>query len=395
MYAAVLIILLLIIILTDVFFFFHLKRKEYKPIYLYLHIVPGIIFIIIFLYLKFGVEYSQNFRIIVWVMWLYFFFLTIYITKLIHISFYFFNYLFRKISYHKDIYFNAIRLFFTAFVLSIMIISVYITPRQFEVTHIKVEVPLLPPAFNGYKIVQISDIHLGSWNRNYSKIQKIIGLVNEQKPDIIVFTGDMVNNFATEMKGWKPYFWELSAKDGNYAILGNHDYGDYAKWNSKEQEKENRDLIKQNIREFNFRLLLNENIMLHKGKDSLLLLGVENWGKTKKHRYSNLDKALKNTDSNTMKILLSHDPNHFDKEVAGKNDIVLTLSGHTHAGQMGIKINNKLYSPVSLIFKYWAGLYKVGKQHIYVNRGIGYIGLPMYIGVRPEITVLELIKKND
>lgn len=271
-----------------------------------------------------------------------------------------------------------------------MTISTLITPRNFDLTHVIVPIEGLPTAFDGYKIAQLSDIHLGSWNKKYWKINKVVKLVNEQEPNIIVFTGDMVNNFAGETIGWKNYFIQFKAKDGKYAVLGNHDYGDYIEWKSDSLRIANNLGIKQAIRDFGFRLLLNEHISLKKGNDSIVLVGVENWGKSELARYSDLTKALKGTKPETMKILLTHDPNHFEKEVIGKNDIALTLSGHTHAGQMGLKIREKLYSPASLIFKFWSGLYKVQSQYIYVTRGIGYIGIPMFIGVRPEITIIEL-----
>jgi len=153
---------------------------------------------------------------------------------------------------------------------------------------------------------------------------------------------------------------------------------------------DNRLKIKQAIRNFGFRLLLNEHVYLKKGSDSILLAGVEDWNKNKAANYCDINKALAGSSSETPKILLSHDPTEFDLEIAGKKDIALTLSGHTHAGQMGFRIGDKLYSPSSFIFKYYAGLYKVNEQFIYVNRGIGFIGLPMFIGVRPEITVITL-----
>lgn len=393
MYTAVLILLLFMIVLSDVFFYFHLKKKESKPIFLFLHIIPAFIFAGIFLYIKFGLDNSHNFRIIAWVMWVYFFFLMIYISKLIHIIFYFLNYLFKKFTHHDEIYINIIRIVLTVFVISVMLISAYITPSNFDVNHVQVEISGLPPAFNHYKIVQLSDIHLGSWNKKHKKLKKVIRLVNDQDPDIIVFTGDMVNNFATETEGWQTLFQELKSKNGKYAILGNHDYGDYTEWKSEKERMQNRYLIIQSIKDFGFQLLLNEHVVLQQENDSLILVGVENWGKSEKFRYSNLKMALKGTNPENKKILLAHDPNQFEAEIIGKNDIVLTLSGHTHAGQLGIRINNKLYSPASLVFKYWSGLYKVGTQQIYVNRGIGYIGLPMFIGVKPEITVIELIKK--
>lgn len=293
----------------------------------------------------------------------------------------------------ENIYFNIIRIALTVFVVVTMLISAYITPRNFEVTHVKVPIKDLPASFEGYKIVQISDIHLGSWNKKYKKIKQVVKLVNEQKADIVVFTGDMVNNFSGEAETWTPYFREMQAQDGKYAVLGNHDYGDYIEWKSEFERKENFDKIKQHIRDFGFRLLLNESVYLKKDTDSILLVGVENWGKAEKYRYSDLRKALRAENSNVPKILLSHDPTHWEAEVLGKQDIALTLAGHTHAAQLGLKIGDRLFSPASLAFKYWYGLYSANNQYLYVNRGVGYIGLPMHIGVRPEITVIELVSQ--
>lgn len=393
MYTYVLITLLLMIAIPDIYFYLKLKDRNARPIYIILHLIPALFFTSLFLYIKFGLESSRNFRIVAEIMWLYFFFLLIYIPKLIHIFFYFLNFIYKKIFKHDNIYFTVSRIALSVLAVVIMFISAYITPRKFDVIKIQVYIPNLPEAFRGYKIVQISDIHLGSWNKKFNKLKTVIKLVNEQNPDIIVFSGDIVNNFANETQGWQPYFLELKAKSGKYAVLGNHDYGDYTEWKSNKERMENRRLIKQAIRDFGFQLLLNENVYLKKGADSILLVGVENWGNTMQSRYSNLNKALSGSIPNTPKILISHDPSQFDPEIVGKKDIVLTLSGHTHAAQLGIKIGGRLFSPAALVFKYWAGLYKVNNQYLYVNRGIGYIGLPMHIGVRPEITVIELNRR--
>jgi len=393
MYTDVLIALLVMIAVPDIYFYLKLKDRNVKPIYIILHLTPALFFTILFLYMKFGLESLQNFRIVAGIMWLYFFFMLIYIPKVIHIIFYFLDFIYIKIFKHDNVYFDITRVILSIISVIVLLVGAYITPRNFEVVNIPVTVPNLPPAFNGYKMVLISDIHLGSWNKKFDKLKPVIKLVNEQNPDIIIFSGDMVNNFASEAQGWKPYFLELKAKSGKYAVLGNHDYGDYTDWKTYNDRLENRLQIKQSIRDFGFRLLLNENVYLKKGRDSLLLVGVENWGKNIRFRYNNLDKALKGSIPNTPKILIAHDPTQFDAEIADKKDIVLTLSGHTHAAQLGIKIGKHLFSPASLVFKYWAGLYKVNNQYIYVNRGIGYIGLPMHIGVRPEITVIVLNRK--
>lgn len=393
MYTELLVFLLVMIAIPDTYFYLKLKDRNVRPIYILLHLIPPVFFTTIFLYVKFGMDNSQNFRVIVWIMWMYFVFLLIYIPKLIHILFFFLHAVYVKLFKRESIYFTVVRIVLSITVVIFMLISAYITPRNFDVTHVQVTIPDLPPAFDGYKIVQISDIHLGSWNYKFNKLQPVIKLINNQHADIIVFTGDMVNNLAGEADGWRPYFLQMKALGGKYAILGNHDYGDYTNWKSIVERNENRSAIKQHIRGFGFRLLLNEHVFLKKGTDSLELIGVENWGKTAASRYCDLNKAIGAKQASVPLILLSHDPNHWDAEVVAKKPVVLTLAGHTHASQLGIKLGKHMFSPVAILFKHWVGLYKENNQYLYVNRGIGYIGLPMMsIGVRPEITVIELKK---
>ena len=393
MYTELLLFLLVMIAIPDIYFYRKLKDQNALPIYITLHLIPPVFFTTIFLYIRFGMENSQNFRVIVWMMWMYFGFLLIYIPKLIHILFYFLHAVYVKLFKRESIYFMVVRILLSIVVVIFMLISAYITPRNFDVTHIQVTIPNLPPAFVGYKIVQLSDMHLGSWNNKYDKLKPVIKLVNAQHADIIVFTGDMVNNLAEEANGWRPYFSQMKATEGKYAILGNHDYGDYTQWKSIKERNDNSNEIKQHIRGFGFRLLLNEHVFLKKGTDSLELAGVENWGKTSASHYCDLNKALGTKEAPVPVILLSHDPNQWDAEVVAKRPVVLTLAGHTHASQLGIKLGNHLFSPVAILFKHWVGLYQENNQYLYVNRGIGYIGLPMMsIGVRPEITVIELKK---
>lgn len=390
MYFYVMIILILLIAIPDIFFYRRLKNKNVKPIYLVLHVVPALFFTGLFLYMKFGMPYLHNYRLVVVIMWFVFLFLLIYIPKLLHIIFYFLHVLYRRIFKKESPYFDIVRVTLTVIVVTVMFMSAYVTPRMFEVTHAEVTIKGLPDAFDGYKIVQLSDIHLGSWNRKYNKFEPVIHLVNEQHADLIVFTGDMVNNFANETEGWEPLFTQFKAKDAKYAILGNHDYGDYTEWKDLSKKELNRNQIKENIRKLGFQLLLNENQVIRKGADSIYIVGVENWGKLRDAQYGDIAKALKNTNPVTPKIMLSHDPTHWDSQIFGKKDVALTLSGHTHAAQLGVSLFGRLYSPASLVFKYWYGLYKVGNQYLYVNRGLGFIGIPMMIGVRPEITVLTL-----
>jgi hypothetical protein len=282
------------------------------------------------------------------------------------------------------------------FIILLMCHGAFVNPKNVEVKTVQIEVADLPVAFDGYRIVQISDIHLGSWGQNISYLKPAIDSINNQHADLIVFTGDMVNNFSQEMEGWQPYFKQLKARDGKYAILGNHDYGDYSDWKRPQDKQTNFDSITQNIRNFGFTLLLNENVRLQRDSASIGLVGVENWGKPPFPKYGNLEKALINSDSSSLKILLSHDPSHWKREVVNYPQIFLTLSGHTHSAQIAFNMYGKLRSPSSLVYDEWEGLYIKGNQYLYVNRGLGFIGIPVRIGVaRPEVTVIELKTKSS
>lgn len=253
----------------------------------------------------------------------------------------------------------------------------------------------LPEAFDGYKITQLSDIHSGSFD-NRDKIKYAIDLVNDQQSDCILFTGDLVNNKADEMLPWKDLFGQLKAKDGVYSVLGNHDYGDYIEWNSAEEKSKNLENLKEIQREMGFKLLLNESTYLEKNGQRLALVGVENWGKGGFKKAGDLKRATEGLDKNDFKILMSHDPSHWEEVVLNDDmHVHLTLSGHTHGMQFGIEIPGWIkWSPVSWRYKYWAGIYKEKNQYINVNRGFGYLAYPGRVGIWPEISVIELRKGN-
>ena len=251
----------------------------------------------------------------------------------------------------------------------------------------------LPEAFNGFKLTQISDIHSGSFD-NKEKIAYGIDLINAQESDVILFTGDIVNNKAEEMNQWIPYFKKLKANYGKYSILGNHDYGTYISWKSKEEKAQNFQKIKDIHPKIGFNLLLNEAVYLKKDSDQIALIGVENWG-TRFKKAGDLALASAKTKKEDFKILLSHDPSHWDNEVkAHKHNYQLTLSGHTHGMQFGIDIPGIKWSPVQYIYKQWAGIYKEAGRYINVNRGFGFLAFPGRVGIWPEITVITL-KKNE
>lgn len=248
----------------------------------------------------------------------------------------------------------------------------------------------LPAAFHGFTISQISDVHSGSFD-NRAAVEKGIALVNEQKSDIVVFTGDLVNNRAEEMDEWISSFAQLKAQHGKFSILGNHDYGDYIPWESAIAKQENLQRLKNVHCEMGFRLLLNENFEIEKNGASISLVGIENWGNRGFAKYGDLNKALHDVDENAFKILLSHDPSHWEAQtLVHDKHVHLTLAGHTHGMQFGIEIWGFKWSPVKYIYRQWAGLYQRGEKHLYVNRGFGFIGFPGRVGIMPEITVLEL-----
>jgi predicted MPP superfamily phosphohydrolase len=263
---------------------------------------------------------------------------------------------------------------------------------DFRVHKIKIAFKDLPDAFHGFKITQLSDIHSGSFDDPIA-VQRGIDLANAQNSDMIVFTGDLVNNLATEMDNWIGHFSELTAPLGKFSILGNHDYGDYVQWPNEEAKQRNFDALKNVHQQIGFRLLLNESVFIEKDGEKIALIGVENWGKRGFVKHGDLDKAIANIDDKEFKILLSHDPSHWEeKTVPHQKHIHLTMAGHTHGMQFGIEIPGIKWSPVKYIYKQWAGLYEKAGKHIYVNRGFGFIGFPGRVGILPEITVIELIK---
>ena len=267
----------------------------------------------------------------------------------------------------------------------------------------------LPAAFKGLKIVHISDIHSGSF-ADKAAVQRGVDKILAVKPDLILFTGDLVNNLAEEMNDYKEIFSRLNAPLGVFSILGNHDYGDYVKWDDDDDEHKKKEELEgkklwtakqhENLEQLKivhtsmgWRLMMDENVILEKGDDKISLLGVQNWSsKVRFPKYGDLQKAYSGLEKESFKILMSHDPSHWDAEVIKDYpDINLMLSGHTHGMQFGVEIPGFKWSPVQYVYNQWAGLYEKGNQKLYINRGFGFIGYPGRVGILPEITVIELI----
>ena len=266
---------------------------------------------------------------------------------------------------------------------------------NYKVMSYEIEFDDLPNSFDGFTISHISDIHCGSFD-NYEKVKYGIELINKQKSDVIMFTGDIVNNISAELDTWKDLFSELTAKHGIYSVLGNHDYGDYMQWNSDEEKIKNFENLKKIQQQMGFRLLLNENDSIINGSESIAVVGVENWGAGGFKKAGDLKKATSGLSSKEFKILLSHDPSHWNAEVTpSENYFPLTLSGHTHGMQFGIDIPGWIkWSPIKWRYPQFAGLYKKAKEYLYVNRGFGYLAYPGRVGMWPEITVITLKKKG-
>lgn len=266
------------------------------------------------------------------------------------------------------------------------------TAYNFKLHEVSVKLHNLPKTFRGFKIVQISDIHTGSL-QSHHQLQKAIELILVQKPDIICFTGDLVNNRTDEVYPYLADLRKLKAPYGVLSILGNHDYGDYETWSSDSEKQQNLVAMHEVHKQLGWNLLLNKHLSIEKDGEKLHFIGVENWGANLHFpKYGKLNQAYQGLEQADTKILLSHDPSHFDTEVTEHfKDIQLTLSGHTHGFQFGIEIPGYVkWSPSQYIYKQWAGLYRKGNQQVYVNRGLGCLGYMGRIGIRPEVTVITL-----
>lgn len=258
----------------------------------------------------------------------------------------------------------------------------------------RIKLDNLPEAFRGLKIVQISDIHSGSFD-NHEAVAHGVDLIGKEKADLILFTGDLVNNIASEIEPYKDIFGKLTAPLGVYSTLGNHDYGDYVEWPSPTAKVENLERLKQHHADMGWKLMMNEHVVFEKEGQKIALLGVENWSNMARFpKHGDLAKAYAGLAEQNVpvKILMSHDPTHWDAQIRPQhNDIDLTLSGHTHGMQFGLRLSWMKWSPVQYVYKQWAGLYQEGKQYLNVNVGYGFLGYPGRLGILPEISVIELV----
>ena len=261
---------------------------------------------------------------------------------------------------------------------------------DYQVRRVTLRYPNLPAAFDGFKVVQISDLHTGSFN-SIEPLQRAVALINRQAADLILMTGDLVNNRATEVEPHIPALQQLKSDLPIFSSLGNHDYGDYVQWGSADEKRANLERLMQNHAKIGWTLLNDTSHTIVRGNDKIAVVGVQNWSSHANFpKHGNLPKAHAASGDAPFKILLSHDPSHWEAQVLNYPDIDLTLSGHTHGMQFGVNLPFLKWSPVSYVYKQWAGLYEQGRQKLYVNVGLGFLGYPGRVGFLPEITVFEL-----
>lgn len=267
----------------------------------------------------------------------------------------------------------------------------FVNKYRYQLKKVKLNFPNLPEAFKGLKLVHISDVHSGSFT-DKKAVELGVKMIMAQEADLILFTGDLVNDHASEMNDYVEIFSRLNAPMGVFSTLGNHDYGDYRRWSDEEEKRQNLERLKQLQANMGWRLLMNEHVVLEREGQQIALLGIENWGaKANFPKYGKLHEAYAGAEKYPFKILMSHDPSHWDAEVRPRySDIDLTLSGHTHGMQFGVELPGFKWSPVQYVYKQWAGLYEADKQKLYINRGYGFIGYPGRVGILPEITLIEL-----
>lgn len=279
---------------------------------------------------------------------------------------------------------------------SMLLYGMWRNPYRYTVHRTKIPVNNLPEALEGLRIIQISDIHSGSFTLT-EPVENAIKMVQDLRPDLVLFTGDLVNSQASEMVPFMTMFSKIHAPSGVYSILGNHDYGDYHDWPTAEAKQSNFQELIQTHADLGWDLLRNEHRILNIKGEELALVGVENYSTHARFpKYGDLDLALDGCSHVPLKILMSHDPSHWEAQVRGQHkDIFLTLSGHTHGMQFGVEIPGWMkWSPIQYVYKQWAGLYQDAGQYLYVNRGLGFLGYPGRVGILPEITLLELTRKN-
>lgn len=391
-YTGFLIFLVLLVILPDFYLYERFMRHRVNKSTAILHGIISAYFIIVSLVILLNINYvfspQTNFRLIMFVTMLGF----VYIPKLAFCTCDLFFFLtkkrWRKIQY-------AGYALATLFAL-VLLYGTFFTRFDFQKAEFEVPIRDLPESFNGYKIVQISDIHLGTFSMTQKKLIPLMDSINAQHPDMIVFTGDLVNTLATECNGWTEIFQRLDPNITKLAIRGNHDYSNYfQKWESEDLKFMNSMAIRQKIRDFGFKLLSDQSEVLRRGNDSIVVIGTENWSLKPHSNFANIAKAMKGTENFHCKIMLTHDPTLWKDSICDSLNINLTLTGHTHAAQMGFQIGSFEWSPAKYMYEYYDGMSERRGNYIIVSRGIGCVAIPVRLGLRPQYSLITLKKATE
>lgn len=383
---------LLVIIGPDIWIYFKIRKRIAHSYLPYVYWLPAFFFVLFFCAMRLFSNDVPDYKLMSRITWLLWLFALIYIPKTLFTIFDIAGRAFRRVSAKVARCISGVGFGLAIVMVVLFIYGAFIGRTRVHVKEVEMTFARLPVQLDGLKIVQISDLHLGNWGDYTRVVRKTAELIDGCRPDILVLTGDFVNNFSAEIT---PEIIDIFTsiappKYGSYAILGNHDYGDYFTWKSEEEKSINLEQTKSRIRTCRFDLLLNDSRTIAVGDTSFLLVGVENTGKPPFHQYGDLSQALSGADTTQFTVLLSHDASHWRQEVLHHDFIDLTLSGHTHAAQCGISWGGLHWSPSSWIYDEWDGLYREGEQLLYVNRGLGYVGVPMRMGMEPEVTCITL-----
>lgn len=327
--------------------------------------------------------------------WLLLGFISLFFSKIIYVVFALIGWIFSKIAYIKLLknYFRILGVIVSILVFCVLWWGALVTARTPKIETVNIYSNRLPESFDDMKLVHISDFHLGSFGQKSKFPKRVVDVINQLNPDIVLFTGDLVNSRADELLKYEKELSGIKAKYGVFSVLGNHDYGDYYKWNTMNEKEANLRLLKNMQKSCGWNLLNNDHISIVNGNDSILLIGVENWGDYPFPKYGKLQYAYPEFKDEHFKILLSHNPVHWKAEVLDISNIDLMLSGHTHAMQFILSFANIIWSPAKWRYNEWGGLYEQNDQYLYVNRGLGYIGMPVRVGASPEVTLLILKRK--
>ena len=394
-----LIIFFFLIVFIEFYFYVGIKNvlnRKYRLIYIFSFTSLYVFFIIY----SFTFEISSSSKFFSYYLTLIFLFL---ISKIITLPIIliedlirFFNFLMskikmdRKINLKRRAVISKLTLILASIPLPIALDGVLFGRYRYRIINHEIYFKNLPEKFDGYKLTQVSDFHCGSLE-NKDMVEKAIRMINGEKPDLILFTGDFVNNKYNEIEPWVESFSKLKAKDEMISVLGNHDYGDYQRWSSKKEKEENFKNLLEIQKKIGFKVLMNEHKYIVKDDQKIAIIGVENWG-ARFNQLGDIEKSIKNVSDKDFKIVMSHDPTHWEKILKDHpKQFDLTLSGHTHGMQFGIEVPGYIkWSPVQWAYKYWAGLYNHGEKYLNVNRGFGVLAFPGRVGIWPEITTITL-----